>query len=54
MFTDPEVKDVPNSELKWTPPDKEGLVAFLVKEKGFDQARVEKVCDELTKAKGKR
>ena len=53
MFTDPEVKDVPNSELKWTPPDKEGLVAFLVKEKGFDQARVEKICDELTKAKGK-
>uniref|UniRef100_A0A452ZPQ1 XPG-I domain-containing protein n=1 Tax=Aegilops tauschii subsp. strangulata TaxID=200361 RepID=A0A452ZPQ1_AEGTS len=41
MFKEPDVTlDIP--ELKWTAPDEEGLVNFLVKENGFNQDRVTK------------
>jgi flap endonuclease-1 len=36
---------------QWNRPDQEGLIQFLVNEKGFSQARVENVCKNLEKAK---
>jgi flap endonuclease-1 len=38
-------------DLQWKRPDAEGLIEFLVNEKGFSQARVENVCKNLNKAK---
>jgi len=50
LFQKPEV--TPSSELKleWKKPDVEGLVEFLVKEKGFDEERVKKGAAKLTQA----
>ncbi|KAA1135750.1 Elongation of fatty acids protein 2 [Puccinia graminis f. sp. tritici] len=50
LFQKPEV--TPSSELKleWKKPDVEGLVDFLVKEKGFDEERVKKGAAKLTQA----
>ena len=39
--------------LKWSPPDVEGLVAFLAGEKGFDEARVRAAAKRITASKGK-
>jgi flap endonuclease-1 len=38
-------------ELHWGRPNQEGLIDFLVREKGFSQARVENICKNLNKAK---
>jgi len=35
--------------LNWTPPDIEGLVEFLVREKGFNEDRVRKGADKMVK-----
>ncbi|PKA62945.1 Flap endonuclease 1-A [Apostasia shenzhenica] len=40
-------------ELKWVPPDEEGLVNFLVKENGFNQDRVVKAIEKIRAAKNK-
>ncbi|RWW30181.1 hypothetical protein BHE74_00023129 [Ensete ventricosum] len=43
LFKEPNViVDIP--ELKWTAPDEEGLVNFLVNENGFNNDRVTKAC----------
>ncbi|GAV89464.1 XPG_N domain-containing protein/XPG_I domain-containing protein [Cephalotus follicularis] len=39
VFTDEEQLDI-----KWTAPDEEGLITFLVNENGFNSDRVTKVC----------
>ncbi|XBJ27040.1 hypothetical protein VPH35_004366 [Triticum aestivum] len=52
MFKEPDVTlDIP--ELKWTAPDEEGLVNFLVKENGFNQDRVTKAIEKIKSAKNK-
>ncbi|KAG1365036.1 putative flap endonuclease 1-A [Cocos nucifera] len=57
LFKEPIVsKEFP--ELKWTAPDEEGLVDFLVKENGFNHDRVikeapDKVAKETTGKKSK-
>lgn len=54
LFKEPDVlrgEQVP--QLKWTAPDTEGLVAFLVGEKTFAEDRVRKAIDRITAAKGK-
>lgn len=52
MFKEPSVTlDIP--ELKWTAPDEEGLVNFLVKENGFSQDRVTKAIEKIKSAKNK-
>ncbi|KAL9241704.1 hypothetical protein vseg_015782 [Gypsophila vaccaria] len=40
-------------ELKWSPPDEEGLVNFLVKENGFNIDRVTKAIKKIKAAKTK-
>jgi len=35
--------------LNWTPPDVEGLVEFLVRDKGFNEDRVRKGAEKMVK-----
>ena len=55
MFdTDPEVtrkEGLP--PLKWSPPDEDGLVQFLVAEKSFNEDRVRKVAERIRASRGK-
>lgn len=49
LFRNPDVQDPETIDLKWTPPDVDGLVEFLVGEKGFSEDRVRKSAEKLTK-----
>jgi flap endonuclease-1 len=54
LFKNPEVfrgDEIP--EIKWTKPDEEGLIDFLVKEKNFDETRVRNALKRISAAKGK-
>ena len=49
---EPEVVDIKNVTIEWnTPPDESGLIAFLVKEKGFSEERVRNGLEALKKAR---
>jgi len=52
LFTDPDVRDAedPECDFKWENPDVEGLVDFLVKDKGFSEDRVRAGALRLTKS----
>ena len=39
--------------MKWQPPDEDGLVTFLVSEKGFNEDRVRKVVERIRGSRGK-
>ncbi|GAA5916497.1 hypothetical protein JCM6882_001741 [Rhodosporidiobolus microsporus] len=47
LFQTPEVKPAKDITLDWKAPDVEGLVDFLVREKGFSEDRVRKGADKL-------
>ena len=51
LFFDPEVRpaDHPDCDFKWNAPDVEGLVKFLVTEKGFSEDRVRNAAQRLNK-----
>lgn len=51
LFLNPDVRppDHPDCNFKWEAPDLEGLVTFLVKEKGFSEDRVRNSATRLTK-----
>ena len=51
LFLDPDVRpaDHPDCDFKWDAPDVEGLVKFLVTEKGFSEDRVRSAAQRLTK-----
>ncbi|EFC48453.1 predicted protein [Naegleria gruberi] len=55
IFKNPDV--TPSSELvdtmKWTEPDEEGLIEFLVKEKQFDEERVRGYIKRIKSSRGK-
>ncbi|KAF8727405.1 hypothetical protein HU200_019010 [Digitaria exilis] len=52
LFKEPDVTlDIP--ELKWTAPDEEGLISFLVKDNGFNEDRVTKAIEKIKSAKNK-
>ncbi|XP_042437057.1 flap endonuclease 1-A-like [Zingiber officinale] len=52
LFKEPNViMDVP--ELKWIPPDEEGILNFLVNENGFNSDRVAKAIEKIKSAKNK-
>ncbi|KAL2906807.1 Flap endonuclease 1 [Bienertia sinuspersici] len=54
LFKEPEVyPGNEEPELKWNPPDEEGLVNFLVKENGFNVDRVTKAIEKIKAAKSK-
>lgn len=51
LFFHPDVRaaDHPDCDFKWEAPDVEGLVTFLVTEKGFSEDRVRTAATRLTK-----
>ncbi|KAF8994488.1 PIN domain-like protein [Cyathus striatus] len=49
LFEKPDVTPANEIELEWTNPDVDGLVQFLVTEKGFNEERVRKGADKLQK-----
>jgi len=51
LFQEPEVEDPENINLKWTDPDDEGLVDFMVNKKGFAEERIRNGIKKLRKAK---
>ncbi len=51
LFLHPDVTDPSTIDLKWSDPDKEGIIKFLVEEKGFNPQRVETGIAKLQKAR---
>ncbi|OXA63127.1 flap endonuclease 1 [Folsomia candida] len=51
LFKEPEITESDQVELNWTGPDEEGLVKFLVEEKGFAEDRIRNGSKKLQKAK---
>lgn len=51
LFLHPDVRppEHPDCDFKWEAPDVEGLVQFLVTEKGFSEDRVRSAATRLTK-----
>lgn len=51
LFFHPDVRpaDHPDCEFKWEEPDMDGLVKFLVEEKGFSEDRVRSAASKLAK-----
>ncbi|KAJ2913367.1 hypothetical protein MD484_g7045, partial [Candolleomyces efflorescens] len=49
LFEKPDVLPADEVELEWKNPDVDGLVQFLVVEKGFNEERVRKGADKLQK-----
>lgn len=51
LFLHPDVRpaDDPECDFKWQAPDVEGLVQFLVTEKGFNEDRVRSAAHKLQK-----
>lgn len=51
LFLQPDVRDAehPDCDFKWEAPDVEGLVDFLVKDKGFNEERVRNGAARLQK-----
>ncbi|KAI0769985.1 PIN domain-like protein [Fomes fomentarius] len=49
LFMKPDVTSADKLDLEWKNPDIEGLVDFLVKEKGFNEERVRKGGEKLSK-----
>ncbi|CUM65356.1 uncharacterized protein PRCAT00002992001 [Priceomyces carsonii] len=49
LFMNPEVADANEITLKWKEPDVEGLVEYMVKQKGFSEDRVRSGAEKLKK-----
>jgi flap endonuclease-1 len=54
LFKEPDViTDEEQLDIKWTSPDEEGIVQFLVNENGFNIDRVTKAIEKIKTAKNK-
>lgn len=54
LFKEPLVTtEESQTELRWTPPDEEGLRKFLVEENGFNNDRIMKAIEKIKAAKNK-
>eukprot|EP01114_Cavostelium_apophysatum_P022485 TRINITY_DN8153_c0_g1_i1.p1 TRINITY_DN8153_c0_g1~~TRINITY_DN8153_c0_g1_i1.p1 ORF type:complete len:411 (-),score=116.25 TRINITY_DN8153_c0_g1_i1:45-1244(-) len=51
LFKEPDVLDPSKVELKWTAPDEEALMQFLVTEKGFAEDRVKSGIEKLKQSR---
>lgn len=49
IFQNPDVTPADELELEWKNPDIDGLIQFLVTEKGFNEERVRKGAEKLSK-----
>ncbi|PRP82352.1 hypothetical protein PROFUN_10256 [Planoprotostelium fungivorum] len=52
LFKEPDTLPASQIDLKWKDPDEEGLIEFLVKEKGFAEDRVKSGIEKLKKSRG--
>ncbi|KAJ3340019.1 Elongation of fatty acids protein 2 [Gonapodya sp. JEL0774] len=52
LFETPDTTDPTTVDLKWEDPDEEGIVEFLVKEKGFNEERIRNGVKKLQKQRG--
>lgn len=50
IFRRPDVTKGADMEIKWEAPDVEGLVQFMCTDRGFNEDRIRKGADKLTKA----
>lgn len=50
LFMNPEISKADEVEFKWEEPDLEGLIEFMVKEKGFNEDRIRSGAEKLKKA----
>lgn len=50
LFKEPEVLST-DIDLKWTEPDEDGLVSYMVNEKGFSEERIRNGSKKLSKAR---
>eukprot|EP01089_Gocevia_fonbrunei_P022621 TRINITY_DN9204_c0_g1_i2.p1 TRINITY_DN9204_c0_g1~~TRINITY_DN9204_c0_g1_i2.p1 ORF type:complete len:402 (-),score=80.64 TRINITY_DN9204_c0_g1_i2:25-1230(-) len=53
LFAKPNVASSQDLDLEWKDPDEEGLLQYLVKEKGFSEERVKKGIEQLKQTRGK-
>ncbi|KAL7674888.1 hypothetical protein ACOME3_001161 [Neoechinorhynchus agilis] len=53
MFKNPEVYKATDLEIKWTVPDEEGLIKFMVEDKGFGLDRIQKGLKKIESSKEK-
>ncbi|XP_058215358.1 flap endonuclease 1 isoform X2 [Rhododendron vialii] len=54
LFKEPAVfSDEEHPEIKWSAPDEEGLITFLVTENGFNSDRITKAIEKIKAAKNK-
>jgi len=51
LFKEPDVLKGDAIDLKWTEPDEEGLIAYMVTEKGFAEDRIRNGAKKLAKAR---
>lgn len=51
LFKNPEVTQGEEVELKWTEPNEEELIDFMVRQKGFNEDRIRNGIKKLTKAR---
>ncbi|KAI9007563.1 PIN domain-like protein [Phycomyces nitens] len=49
LFRKPNVLPGSSVDLKWESPDIDGVIQFMVNEKGFSEERIRKGCDKLEK-----
>ncbi|GMG48150.1 unnamed protein product [Ambrosiozyma monospora] len=49
LFLHPEVKDGNEVDLKWTEPDVDGLIQYMVRENGFSEQRIRDGAEKLKK-----
>eukprot|EP00475_Leptophrys_vorax_P011093 TRINITY_DN1763_c0_g1_i2.p1 TRINITY_DN1763_c0_g1~~TRINITY_DN1763_c0_g1_i2.p1 ORF type:complete len:422 (+),score=135.57 TRINITY_DN1763_c0_g1_i2:24-1268(+) len=53
LFKEPELSDVNDIHLEWNDPDEDGLIEFLVNQKGFNADRVKSGIKKLKASKAK-
>jgi flap endonuclease-1 len=51
LFQEPDVTDPETLDLKWTDPDEEGLVEFMVTQKSFNEERIRNGAKKLLKSR---
>lgn len=51
LFRHPEVTETSSLDIKWTAPDEQGLIEFLVQQKGFSEERVRRGVEKLNKCR---
>lgn len=51
LFLKPEVTDPDSIDMKWSDPDVEGLVQYMVNEKGFSEERIRNGAKKLEKSR---